>query len=159
MRACRVTCNYEMSELPTADLGTRFGIRSLEKCSNRRSEIFFGFRKSSFGRRRSCGVGHNLVVTKDSINRVVESTNAAYGRSCNVRGTCDYGMCDVVFESNLVRVTVTAVGNSPLILDESSDHGLGQRYEDIWMQSPGNLPGPGIIVPKTRQSLARRYVV
>ncbi len=30
-----------------------------------------------------------------------------------------------------------SVGNSPLILDESSDHGLGQRYEDIWMQSSG----------------------
>jgi hypothetical protein len=46
-----------------------------------------------------------------------------------------------------------AVGNSPLNLDESSDHGLGQRYEDIWMQSSGtgNLPGPGVIVPKTRQ--------
>jgi hypothetical protein len=33
------------------------------------------------------------------------------------------------------------VGNSPLNLDESSDHGLGQRYEDILKQSPG--PGPG----------------
>ncbi len=28
------------------------------------------------------------------------------------------------------------VGNSPLFLDESSDHGLGQRYEDILMPSP-----------------------
>jgi hypothetical protein len=33
---------------------------------------------------------------------------------------------------------------------------LGQRYEDILMQSPGNLPGG--IDPKTRQSLVGRYV-
>jgi hypothetical protein len=43
-----------------------------------------------------------------------------------------------------------AVGNSPLILDESSDHGLGQRYEDIWMQL--------VIVPKTRQRFRPRNV-
>ncbi len=40
---------------------------------------------------------------------------------------------------------------------------LGQRYEDIWMQSSGTGNLPGVIVPKTRpvgdQSLARRYVV
>ncbi len=34
-------------------------------------------------------------------------------------------------------VSKPAVGNSPRNLDESSDHGLGQRYGDIWMQSSG----------------------
>jgi hypothetical protein len=48
------------------------------------------------------------------------------------------------------RATTSAVGNSPLILDESSDHGLGKRYEDIWMQSSGTGNLPGVIVPKTR---------
>jgi hypothetical protein len=56
-----------------------------------------------------------------------------------------------------------------LNIDEFSEMSawLGQRYEDIWMQSPGNLPGPGIsqalllrkLVPLGEQSLARRYVV
>jgi hypothetical protein len=43
-------------------------------------------------------------------------------------------------EKRWKNATTSAFGNSALILDESSDHGLGQRYEDIWMQSSG----PGI---------------
>ncbi len=45
-----------------------------------------------------------------------------------------------------------AVGNSPLILDESSDHGIGQRYHHLDAISR-------VIVPKTRQHFRPRYVV
>jgi hypothetical protein len=41
---------------------------------------------------------------------------------------------------SLIYTFGPAVGNSLLILDESSDHGLGQRYEDILMQSPSLSP-------------------
>jgi hypothetical protein len=67
------------------------------------------------------------------------------------------------FPQFTIRVRTSAVGNSPLILDESSDHGLGQRYHHL------DVPGPGIfrdrallfrkIVPLGDQLLARRYVV
>ncbi len=53
----------------------------------------------------------------------------------------------------------SAVGNLPLILDESSDHGLGQRYEDIWMQSSGTGNLPGVIVLRHDvQTVGRRRV-
>jgi hypothetical protein len=41
-----------------------FGDGYVKMCSNRLTDIFFGSRKSSFGRRRSGGVGHK-VVTKE----------------------------------------------------------------------------------------------
>jgi hypothetical protein len=56
--------------------------------------------------------------------------------------------------SHVVLRFSSGVGNSSLFLDESSDHGLGQRYEDILRQSPGNLG----IVPKTRQRFRPRNV-
>jgi hypothetical protein len=48
----------EFSEMAWLDLGDGY----LKKCSKRRYEMFFGFRKSSFGRRRSCGVGYKLQI-------------------------------------------------------------------------------------------------
>ncbi len=66
--------------------------------------------------------------------------------ACAARCTFELGGLG---QSIAVRVG-SGVGNSPLFLDESSDHGLGQRYEDILMQSSGTGNLPGGIDPKTR---------
>ncbi len=70
----------------------------------------------------------------------------------SVRGKSPGGLVIINFGSKPV------VGNSPLNLDESSDHGLGQRYEDILMQSSGTGNLPGGIDPKTRQRFRPRNV-
>ncbi len=39
-----------------------WSVSNVSKTFPHRSEMFFGFRKSSFGRRRSCGVGHKYFT-------------------------------------------------------------------------------------------------
>jgi hypothetical protein len=67
----RPVCVQNGGELPTAvshrraetfssNRSQNLALTPLKRGSKRRSEMFFGFRKSSFGRRRSCGVGHKF---------------------------------------------------------------------------------------------------
>ncbi len=56
-------------------------------------------------------------------------------RRINFRYAGTLGVSASTTHPRFTTARAAAVGNSPLILDESSDHGLGQRYEDILMQS------------------------